>query len=105
VFNGANQNANVIITQVQTALAQIRAAMNAAANLNGWASGIALTDLTAASPDGPGMADADAQALLSACADAYGLSLLYTTGTDPRNVATGYNYGASQRLVLGSRPQ
>lgn len=103
LFNAANANPQQIISQVQLALVQIRNAMETAQELGGWGAGTALDDLTAQPPDGPGLPDADAQAILSACADANGLSLLYGTGTDPRNVSPGYVYGASQKTVIGPR--
>lgn len=104
MFNGASVNGQVIVNNVTTALAQIRSAMTAARYLHDFSSAISLNDLTAVPPDGPGLDSATAQALLSACADAYGFSQLYDTGTDPRNPPAGYVYGASQKLVLGSRP-
>jgi hypothetical protein len=103
MFNGANSNAASIISQVQQALLQIRKATELGLELYGWSSAIALSDLTAAPPNGPGMPLADAQAILSACADAYGYSMLYSTGTDPRNPGAGYPYGASQKIVIGPR--
>jgi hypothetical protein len=104
VFNAGSSNGQVIINNVVTALAQVRGAMTAARYLHDFSSAVSLADLTAVAPDGPGLDPATAQAILSACADAYGHSLLYDTGTDPRNVPAGYVYGASQKLVLGSRP-
>lgn len=104
MFNAANASGQVIISNVQAALAQIRSAMTAAKYLNDFSSAVSLADLTAPAPDGPGLDSATAQAILSACADAYGHSLLYQAGTDPRNVPAGYVYGASQKLVLASRP-
>lgn len=103
MFNGSNASPQAIIGQVQSALAQIRAAVPVAEALNGWASGVALDDLTAQPPDGPGLPEADAQAILSACADAWGWVQLYNTGTDSRNPGPGYVYGASQRIVIGPR--
>lgn len=103
LFNAANANAATLVYQVQQALAQIRSAMQTAEALHDWSAGTALADLTAAAPDGPGMPQADAQAILSACADAYGLSQLYNTGTDPRNPGAGYVYGASQKIVIGPK--
>jgi hypothetical protein len=103
LFNAANANPQQMISQVQMALVQIRSAMETAQELGGWGAATALADLTAQPPDGPGMPTADAQAILSACADAEGLSLLYNTGTDPRDVSPGYVYGASQKIVIGPR--
>jgi hypothetical protein len=103
IFNAQNASAAQIIAQVQVALAQFRSGLAIAGSLYGWSSGVALDDLTAAPPDGPGMAQADAQDLLSAIADANGLLQLFLTGTDPRNPGAGYNYGASVRLVIGPR--
>ena len=103
MFNASNVNTQNIINQVQQALVQIRAAMAIAEALYGWSSGVALSDLTTPPPNGPGIPQADAQAILSACADANGLALLYNTGTDPRNPGAGYVYGASQKIVIGPR--
>jgi hypothetical protein len=104
MFNVAGQNSQSIIQQLQLNLMQIRDANTTAAQyLHDFGLEISLADLTAPLPDGPGMPQADAQALLNACADAYGHALLYQTGTDPRNVPAGYVYGASQKLVIGAR--
>lgn len=103
MFNAANANGNMIIQQVQAILAQIRDAMAAAEYLSDFQNAVALGDLTAAPPNGPGMDSTTAQDLLSACADAYGHSLLYQTGTDPRNPGAGYVYGASQKIVLSTK--
>lgn len=103
MFNASNTTPQSIINQVQLGLSDIRNAMQSARVLHDWSSGIALADLTAAPPDGPGMVQADAQAVLNACADAFGFSQLYDTGTDPRNPGAGYVYGASQKIVLGPR--
>lgn len=98
MFNAENSNGALIVQRVQQALAEIRDAQVTAKFLHDWSSAIALTDLT----DPPLSMNPDtAQALLSGIADAYGLSLLYDTGTDPRNVPAGYVYGASQKIVLG----
>lgn len=105
MFNAANNPSGNIIAQVQVVLIQIRDAMQAAESLQGWQSGVALADLTAQLPDGPGMSAPDAQALLSACADAGGLAQLYNTGTDTRNPPANYNYGLSQKIVIGPRPR
>lgn len=104
MFNAENTTPQQIIAMVQVPLLQIREAMRAAWNLHDWAAGVSLADLTALPPDGPGMDPLDAQAVLDACADAYGHMMRYDTGTDPRpNVPADYNYGASQKRVIGPR--
>jgi soluble lytic murein transglycosylase-like protein len=103
MFNAGNTSPQSVISQVQQGLAQIRSAMQTAEALHDWAAAVAQADLTNPPPAGLGMPAADAQAILSACADAYGHFLLYSTGTDPRNPPAGYVYGASQKLVIGSR--
>lgn len=103
MFNAVNASSQGIINQVQQVLVSVRDAMDDASRLYAWSSAIALTDLTAVPPDGPGMPEADAQAILNACADAWGLYCLYNTGTDTRNPGAGYNYGASQKIVIGPR--
>jgi len=103
MFNAENASAEVIIQQVQGALIQIRDAQTAAQYLRDFSAAVSLSDLTAAPPNGPGMSTATAQAILSACADAWGHAQLYQAGTDPRNPGAGYVYGASQKLVISSR--
>lgn len=103
LVNGGGTNPQQIIQMVQVGLIQYRSAMYVAEQLNGWASAVSISDLTAAPPDGPGMMQSDAQALLSAVADMWGHSQLYQTGTDPRDVPANYDYGQSQRLVIGPR--
>lgn len=105
MFNAANVNGQLIINNVQALLAQIRDANTSKAQyLHDFQAEVSLADLTAVPPDGPGLDSATAQALLSACADAWGHAQLYQTGTDSRNPGAGYVYGASQKLVLSSRP-
>jgi hypothetical protein len=56
---------------------------------------------------GIGMASGDADAILSALADANALSSYYNTGLPPGTYpqpGSAYVYGASQRIVLGPRP-
>lgn len=105
MFNPVGSSPQMIVQQVQQALAQVRDAMTAAQYLHDFTGSVSLADLTALPPDGPGMDQPTAQAILSAGADAYGHMLLYQTGTDPRNPPAGYVYGASQKIVLGSRPR
>jgi hypothetical protein len=102
VFNAENSNSGLIVGQVQQALAQIRAAQELAQHLRDFTESVSFTELTTAPPDGPGMSAETAQGILDACADAWGHAQLYQTGTDPRGVAAGYVYGASQKRVLGS---
>lgn len=103
LINGGNTPPSQIIAMVQVGLIQYRAAMAVAEQLYGWSQAVSVSDLTAAPPDGPGMVQSDAEAILSACADAWGHAQLYQTGTDPRSVPANYNYGASQKRVIGPR--
>jgi len=101
MFNAENASALSIIQAVQQALTQYRAAMDIAQHLRDFQAGVSLADLTAAPPAGPGMSTATAQSILDSCADAWGHAQLYQSGTDPRNPAANYVYGASIKLVLG----
>ncbi len=106
MFNAPNMSAGALISQVQTTLLGIRNAMDAAEDLYKWSSAVSAADLTAAPPDGPGMRQEDAEALLSACADAHALADYYNVGVPPATYpqpALGYTYGASQRRVIGPR--
>ena len=103
IVGGGNMAPMTVIQMFQVTLIQIKDAMNAAQSLGQWAQGVSLDDLTAEPPVGPGMDEANAQALLSAAADAWGHAQLWFNGNDPRNVPAGYNYGQSQRLVIGPR--
>jgi len=88
-----------ILATTQARLVQLRNALEGAADLQGWASGIAATDLEALN-----FTAADAAALLSAIADAGALASIYNTGLPPGTYpqpASAYVYGASQRNVIG----
>lgn len=102
MFNSESLIPQTVIASVQQGLIIIRNAMNVADNLYEWSSGVAPSDLT-----GIGMASGDADAILSAIADANALSLYYNTGLPPGSYpqpASAYAYGASQRIVIGPRP-
>jgi len=88
-----------LLANVQTKLLQLRNALESAADLQAWASGIAATDLEALN-----FTASDAAALLSAIADAGALASIYNTGLPPGTYpqpASAYVYGASQRNVIG----
>lgn len=103
LFNAENTNDAQVIQQVQMALIQIRDAMDVAVNIHDFAAAISLSDLTDPPPTGVGMNPDTAQTLLSACADAWGMCQVYNTGVDDRHPPVDYNYGASQKLVIGWR--
>lgn len=105
MFNSANLSPQGLITNVQQGLIAIRTAMNTADDMYAWSSGVALADLEALGPTG--MAQADAQAILTAIADAHALSQYYNVGLPPGTYPqppSSYVYGASQRIVISSRP-
>jgi hypothetical protein len=88
-----------ILNNVQSKLVQLRAALEAVNDLYGWASGVSSADLV-----GIGFSQADANALLSAIADARAEYLIRTTGLPPGTYpqpASAYVYGASQNQVIG----
>lgn len=95
----SNVTGQEIVSNAQTILLNLRRSLKAAEDFQRWLSGLAVTDLTA-SP-GPAMSTNDAQDIMNAMADANGLAQLYRTGTDPRTLPAGYNYGTSQVNVLG----
>jgi hypothetical protein len=102
IFNisaGAGVNSTTIGSVVTAKLVALRTALEAVNDLQGWASGVAVTDL-----EGIGFSDTDASALLSAIADAGALYSIYATGQPPDTypqAASAYVYAASQRQVMG----
>lgn len=102
MFNSTNLTPGQLIAAVQQGLVAVRNAMNVADDLYAWSSGVSLSDL-----ESTGMSPADAQAILSAIADAHAISSLYNAGLPPGTYPqppSAYVYGASQRLVIGPRP-
>jgi len=88
-----------ILANVQTRLSQLRTALQECDASFSWSSGVAAADLVAV-----GFTTADANALLSAIADAHALNLIYTTGLPPGTYpqpASVYVYQASHAKVIG----
>ena len=99
MFNSGLTQAQILFN-VQTRLMNLRAALTVATQLEAWAQGVAVADLT-----GIGFSAADAASLLSAISDASALAQVYNTGqapgTYPQVTGTPYVYAASQRQVIG----
>jgi hypothetical protein len=97
VYGGLTQAMiNQLVTQK---LIAVREALAGAADLYLWTSGLSQTDLVNA-----GFAGADADSLLSACADANAVAQVYTTGLPPGSYpqpASTYVYAASQAALIG----
>lgn len=102
IFNGgANLNSGVIVNQAIAALKSHRQALNALNDLYSWSSGITPADLEAAPYN---MTAADANALLSAIADAHAEYMIHATGQPPGTypqASSAYVYSASQNQVVG----
>jgi hypothetical protein len=99
IFNVQAVQPAALVQAVQSRLVTLRNALDAATQLQGWASGVAVTDL-----EGIGFTASDAQALLSAIADANALAQIYLTGLPPSTYpqpASAYVYAASQRAIIG----
>lgn len=97
VFGGITQ---AQVTQAVTSkLIALRTALNDVADLHEWTSGLSEADLM-----NIGFAQADADAILSAVADASAVAQIYTTGLPPGTYpqpASAYVYEASQAGVIG----
>jgi len=100
MFNAQYTQPGQLIGQVQQGLMAMRAAMAAVSDMYAWSSGVSSAELVAC-----GLPQADADALLSAIADAHGIAMIFNTGSDPRNPPANYVYGASVRRVIGARVQ
>lgn len=90
-----------ILQQAQTVLLNVRRAHEAAADLQAWMAGIGLADLT---DPAVGLSQADAEAILTAVADAAAGAQIYETGLPPGTYpqpSGAYVYAASQRIVIG----
>jgi hypothetical protein len=86
-----------LITQyVQNRLLALKTAINEVYDLEQWMTGVSLSDLETA-----GFSPADAQALKTACADAAAFWNLYNNQNLPGGYTLPYNFGASQRAILG----
>lgn len=101
IFNAGNgqMTAQGIINSVQSKLANLQNALQAAADTYGWLSAYAVADLEAV-----GLGAADAQDLLTAAADANALAQINLTGLPPGSYPqppSDYVYAASQRLIIG----
>lgn len=86
---------------IQAQLAAVRTALQNAADLYGWSSGIAASDLATAWP----IPLADANTYLSAIADAKALHDFYQTGLPAESYPqpqSAYVYGASQQQVIAT---
>lgn len=99
MFTTGQTQANVLAT-VQSNLVQLRTALDRVAQQYKWAAGVAAADLVAL-----GFTESDANAVLSACADAAALSDYYNVGAPQHGSypqpASAYAYGTSQATVLG----
>lgn len=82
---------------IQQRLLAVRNALNAAAELYKWTSGLAVTDLEAAST----YSATDAPGVLSAVADANALSVLANTGAAPSSYPANYQFLNSIVQVIG----
>jgi len=93
IFGGITQvNAT---TNAQARLSALRMALEAAADFYNWLSAYSQSDLETF-----GYTAADAEALLSAFADANELFVLYNGGS-LGSYTLPYNFSASQRVVIG----
>lgn len=94
IFGGISQSN--ISTNAQARLMSLRMALEAANDYYQWISAYSLTELEAI-----GYTATDAQALLSAFADAAQLYNLYSGGTLGNSYSLPYNFSASQRIIIG----
>jgi primosomal protein N'' len=93
------QNVQNVLQNVTQTLNQLRAALEQAQNTYKWTSGLQVSDLVTL-----GFTTADAQSILSACADANALASFYNTGLPPGTYPqppSAYIYGASVATILG----
>lgn len=101
IVNASNMTPQQIIGRAAQALVNHRQALQVLNDLYAWTSGITPADLTAAPI---GMPAADAQALLTAIADARAEYLIHTTGLPPGTYpqpGSAYVYAASQNALIG----
>ncbi len=103
LFNAANTPPQMIVSQVVMGLLQVRKGIEAAEELYAFSAGVSSEELQALPPDGPGFSQADADAIRSACADAFALAELYRKGTTTQSYPDGYVLGATQQRVIAGR--
>jgi hypothetical protein len=98
--NNTGQTPEQILGTVQFKLRTLRAALHDVQDAEGWAAGIVPADLVTDT-----FTEAQAEALLSALADANALAQIYTTGKPPSSypqpTGTPYVYANSQQAVIG----
>lgn len=94
IFAGISQA--FVTNNAQSALSQLREALQRCTEIRQWLAAYSSSDLVAL-----GFSSADASAILSAFADADGLNQVYLTGTDSRDPGAGYVYANSQRVIIG----
>jgi hypothetical protein len=93
IYGGITQSN--VSTGAQARLMALRLALEAAADFYAWLSAYSSADLVAI-----GFTQADADALLTAFADANELAVLYNGG-DLGTYTLPYNFSASQRKIIG----
>ena len=101
MFTAGNLDFNTVVVNTQFKLKQLRQALADIQELHDWSSAVSASDLQSI-----GAADAtQANALLSAIADAAALATINATGqapsTYPQVSGTPYVFAASQRQVIG----
>jgi len=103
-------NPQSLTNQVQQTLGALRNAIDAVDELYAWSSGVSeqeLIDLGFATSPGDDTTSPDALAILSACADANAIAVIYRTGQAPESYpqVTGdpYVFAESIARVLGPR--
>lgn len=104
IINAENWTAGQIMARVSGALVNHRQAMEVLNSIYAWTSGITAADLEAAPPNGPGLSVVDANAVLTAVADAHAEYLIHVTGQAPSSypqVSSPYVYAASQNALIG----
>ena len=103
MFNSENITPQGLIASVSQGLVIVRAAMDVAGDMYAWSSGVSAADLMAVGNGS--MSSDDANAILSALADAHALNRFYNTGIPDGTYPSGYIFGASQRIVIGPSPK
>ncbi len=101
VINAGNMSAAQVMARVAQALVNHRQALEVLNDMYAWSSGIPAADLEAPPLSMPA---ADAQALLTALADAHAEYQIHVTGLPPGTYpqpASAYTYGASQTALIG----
>jgi hypothetical protein len=99
IFNASNLTTGVVANGVTQVLVNLRNALDAAADLYQWSSGIAAADL-----ESLGFSADDASDILGAIADANAVNQIYTTGQPPSSypqASSAYIYEESQARIWG----